>query len=86
MMSLYRGQVYMGLALLFGVVAIGSFLIVMLNDPRMAELGWFALMCLACVSAICALVFTAFAYTLWVPKWERDEKRTGHVLGDERKK
>jgi hypothetical protein len=34
------------------------------------------------VSILGTLILAALAYVNWVPKWERYEKRTGHVLGE----
>jgi hypothetical protein len=84
--GLYRGQVYTVIAIVFGLIALASFWLVMQNDAGMNEIGWFLVMCTGCFASIIALTFAAFAYAMWVPKWERDEKRLGKVLGDERKK
>lgn len=84
MIRLYRGQIFLALAVVFvllGGLAGWQYA----NSPRgdLFSMVWFGL---ACASAIGALVGISFAYTEWVPKWERIEKRTGRMPGEERKK
>lgn len=81
MIRLYRGHIYAGLAValtLLGFIA-GIQVFYMGGVTGFAE---FALLMIWMFTSIAALVFAALAYVNWVPKWERDEKRTGHVLGD----
>lgn len=81
MIRLYRGQVYAGLAVILFLCgfAAGYQVFVLGGVNGLWELF---LLGVAMFSNIAGLVLLAFAYVKWVPKWERDEKRTGHVIGD----
>jgi heme/copper-type cytochrome/quinol oxidase subunit 4 len=86
-MSLYRGQMLAAAAICFGTTAVLCvFLYFMLLRDYSDEL-WLLLLLIAGMSAtVVALVTAAMAYALWVPAWERIEKRSGHTPGEERKK
>lgn len=81
MIRLYRGHIYAGaavtLTLLGFIVGVQVFYM-----GGIRGLFEFSLLIAWAFSVIAALVFAALAYVNWVPKWERDEKRTGHILGE----
>lgn len=77
---IYRGQWLLGFAVMFFVVA----LVVAFTMPSLASTLVQLIWTLSWVmSIVCSLVFVALADRWWVPKWEREEKRTGRQPGDE---
>jgi hypothetical protein len=86
-LNLYKSPVY---ALLAACCSIAAAALLVVSFRLSAENGsgdFLAFMAIigAMVSIICALVFVALAYVNWVPRWERDEKKTGRFPGDEEK-
>jgi hypothetical protein len=84
---LYRGQILLALAV--GFVGVGALDLWLYFGPlvyRQDHLEVFLLLIGGAFSIILGLVLFAMSAVAWVPKWERDEKRTGHIPGDGRKK
>jgi high-affinity Fe2+/Pb2+ permease len=81
MIRLYRGQIYAGAAVILGIVAFAIGYHV-LSLGGVSGLWEFFLVMTGAAAVIMGLVLCALAYVWWVPKWERDEKRTGHVPGE----
>jgi uncharacterized membrane protein len=81
MIAMYRGHILLGISVLFGLLGFASgYQVFYIGGVT----GWweFILLMTAMFSWIVCLLAFAFAYTMWVPKWERDERRTGRVPGD----
>jgi hypothetical protein len=53
-----------------------------MSGRRIDEPGIFLLFIVGALAAIAGLTFCALGYVYWVPKWERDERRTGRVPGE----
>jgi uncharacterized membrane protein len=86
-MNLYRGHWLLATSVVFGVIGIGLLIWYFRSlGGNPGSVLVFLIFVAACLCAIVSLTTAALSYAQWVPKWERDEKRTGHVLGDERKK
>lgn len=86
-MNLYRGHWLLGLGVGFGILGMGlviAYFYLLSGNP--GSMWVFLIFMAGCACVIAGLTMAALSYGYWVPKWERDEKRTGHVLGDERKK
>ena len=81
---LYRGQIALAFAILFGLITAGSVWYYFTNDRAMNEWYEVVMFGVAVLSAIVALLCAALSYVSWVPKWERVEKRTGRVPGERR--
>ena len=80
-LSLYRGPIYAGCAVLVGILSTLG-IIWYFRSP--SSDGWFGLLVLfmSMLGGIAALLLVALSYMHWMPKWERDEKRTGHIPGE----
>lgn len=85
-MMLYRGQIMAVAAVLFGALGLLLGYIYVSTPVRLGDLGALLIFSAACISVILALLLAAWSYMYWVPKWERDEKRTGKVPGDRKVK
>lgn len=84
MIRLYRGQICLGIAVAFAILAgVAAWQYAVTDRGDVGSMVWFGL---ACTGAVGTLVSVSFAYTEWVPKWERDEKRTGKFPGEKEKK
>lgn len=81
--SLYRGPIYAGAATLVGILAVVG--IVWYFRFHSYDDAWFSLLVLfvSMLGGIASLLLIALSYIHWMPKWERDEKRTGHIPGEE---
>ena len=85
-MNIWRGHILLVIALvsgLFGAAAVIGYFYLLRALPGNDAV--FLVFMIGCVLVILSLTSGALAYGNWVPKWERDEKRTGHIPGDERK-
>jgi ABC-type amino acid transport system permease subunit len=80
---LYQGQIWLGAAIVAFLLGVfwALMLFVFETDDR-SELTWFLMFIAWIISMVAMLVFATTAYGTWVPKWERHEKRTGHVPGE----
>lgn len=80
LVNLYRGQVYAALAvffLAFGIAAIYTFTTIRdHSDP-----STLIVLIVGMIAVITGAVIGALAYVSWLPKWERDEKRSGKGPG-----
>ena|SRR5688572_197496 len=81
MISLYRGHILLGISLVCAAIGfVAGYRVFYVGGVT----GWweFILLVTAMGSTIVAGVLFAFSYTMWVPKWERDEKRSGLLPGE----
>jgi len=72
-----------------GFVALGALDLWLYFGPlvfRQDNLEVFLLFIGGALSIVIGLVCFAMSYVAWVPKWERTEKKTGHIPGDGRMK
>lgn len=82
-MNLYRGQILLVLAV--GFVGVGALDLWLYFGPlvyRQDRVEVFLLLIGGALSLILGLLLFAMSYVAWVPRWEREEKRTGHIPGD----
>lgn len=84
-MNLYRGQIMLAIAAVLCVMSVACVIGYFRSGQNMDNPLVFLLFAIGCLTFIVAATLGALAYTHWVPKWERDEKRTGHVLGEKEK-
>lgn len=84
-MSLFRGQIMAIAAFCFGALSAALLYLYFAAFKRLGD--WASLMTFgaACLCFIAAMLLAAWSYMYWVPKWERDEKRTGRVPGEKKK-
>jgi drug/metabolite transporter (DMT)-like permease len=83
--NLYRGHIALGFAVLFALIGLATAFYYVENDRALNEWYEVVMFMIGALTAILCLLLLALAYVSWVPKWERHEKRTGHVPGEERK-
>lgn len=84
-MNLYRGHILLALSVCFGLVAtVDVLLFFLVLEADMNDWRAFALFLIGALSAIVCLTTAAISYAQWVPEWERQEKRTGHIPGEGR--
>lgn len=81
-MTFYRGQTMTAIGALFIALAIVCLVGYGLSGQRVNEPGIFLLFVAGCLATIAGLTLLALGYTHWVPKWEREERRTGHIPGE----
>jgi ABC-type amino acid transport system permease subunit len=80
-MWLWRGHVY-AVAAVASVIAGLLALIASFRMGNHEDLAWLLVVGIAFLCGVATLVFAALAYSLWIPKWERDERRTGRAPGE----
>lgn len=81
-MKLWKGQAMTVVGGGFIILAVAALVTYGLSGKRIDEPGIFLLFVIGLLAMIAGLTFCALGYVHWVPKWERDEKRTGQVLGE----
>jgi uncharacterized membrane protein len=85
-MNLWRGHIYLGVSIASGLIAMALVLVYFYNLRLNSGSLWlFLVFVAAALLAVVCLTTAALSYAQWVPKWERDEKRTGHILGEKEK-
>lgn len=84
-MNIWKGHILAGVAVVFGLVAVASFYAYFGTlRSQQSEVLTFLVFILGCIGFIGGLTSAALSYAEWVPKWERDERRTGKVPGERR--
>jgi len=84
--NIWRGHIYLAMAVVFVFGAALSGFLGFSADERWNGAAKLLLYAIGATCIIGALVTTALSYALWVPKWERDERRSGRFPGEERER
>lgn len=71
----------MVLTILFGVIATVATWWFLQGGRGLHEWHEVVTFMVASLSIIITLLLAALTYVAWVPKWERHERRTGHIPG-----
>lgn len=80
-MRLWKGHIYAGITVLAGIATVLCLIAAFVWFPQDTWAPAILVMTSG-LFLVVTVVMSALAYQNWMPKWERDEKRVGHVPGE----